>query len=166
MKGGLLAIFIFLSAISFVSAQELSDLLSSIDESTVVFFAIFLVSFAVLFFSLNKIFKNNKSIAGIIAVVISFLLVYWVNKSGFDAQGLLLSIGISESVLATVLPIIILAGIVFMIIKLKGNSLLAIGGLFIVASFFVYAKLVLIAIGVVLIIVRLGMMLRKKKPVV
>lgn len=149
-------IFLLLAAISFVSAQGegLSGLLNQIDESTLVLFAIFLIVFVLLFFSLKKVFRGDTTTSGIISVMLSLLITYGINKTGFDIQGLFYNIGISGDILSTALPIVILAGIVFLIIKLAKNSLLAIGGLSILLSFFVYAQTLLIVIGVVLIIVR------------
>jgi hypothetical protein len=165
MKKGLLAFVIFLSLaiIGFVSAQNsLSDLLNGIDESTVLFFAIFLIVFSLLFFSLNRVFKKeNTTVSGIISLALAFLVVYGVSKSSFDVGDFFSGIGISGDVLGVVLPIVIIAGIIFLIIKLKKNSLLAIGGLLILLSFFVYAKLLLIVVGVILIVVRFFIPKRK-----
>ncbi len=156
-RGILLFVFLLIIAINFVSSQgTLNELLDSIDQSTVIFLALFLISFSLLFFSLNKVFKKqNTAISGVISAALSFLLVYWVNKSGFDVEGSLSDIGITSNVLYTLLPIVIVAGIVYLIIKLKRDSLLAIGGLLILISFFVYAKTLLITGGIILIIIRI-----------
>jgi hypothetical protein len=139
MKRGMLATFILLASISFVSAQNsISDLLNQIDQSTVVLYAVFLVSFAILFFSLNRVFKDNRSIAGLISAIIAFLLTYFVNKSGLDIQGFFFNLGVSQDLLSTILPLIILGGIVLIIIKLKKSSLFLFGALLIGLSFFVY----------------------------
>lgn len=154
---------LLLSAMSFASAQSggLSELLNSIDEATLVLFAIFLIVFVLLFFSLKKMFKGDTTTSGIISVVLSLLITYGVNKTGFDLQGLFSNIGVSGEILSTALPIVIIGGIVFMIIKLAKNSLLAIGGLFILLSFFVYAKTLLIVIGVILIVLRFTVFMKR-----
>ena len=155
MKKEMLSFFILLVSVGFVSSQGLSDILNGIDESTIILFAVFIVSFSLLFFSLNKVFKKeNTTTAGIISVVIAFVIVYGISKSGFNIQDSLYGIGISPEVLGVIIPIIIVAGIILLIINLAKDSLLVIGGLSIVASFFVYSKLILIVVGVILIAVR------------
>jgi len=168
MKKSILLVFLLFSAIRFVSAQGLGELLNNIDQSTILLFAIFILSFSLLFFALNKAFKKqNTAISGIISVVIAFLIVYGINKSGFNVEGSLSNIGISAEALGVIVPIIIVAGIIFLIIRLAKDSLLVLGGLFILASFFVYAKLILIVIGAGLIVARMfikkGVWERKKK---
>lgn len=155
MKKSLLFAFIFLAAISFVSAQDFSEILEQIDQSAIILYAIFIISFSLLFFSLNKVFRGSKSTAGIVSAMISFLIVYGINKIGFDVEGLLFSIGLSENILWTILPILILGGVIFIIITLKKNSLFIFGGLLIVLSLFVYTKTLLVIIGVILIGIRL-----------
>jgi membrane-associated HD superfamily phosphohydrolase len=149
-------IFFLLATIGFVNAQGggLGGLLNSIDESTLVLFAIFLIVFVLLFFSLKKVFRGDTATSGIISVMLALLITYGVNKTGFDIQELIFNLGISQGILSTILPIVIVAGIVFLVIYLAKNSLLAIGGLFILLSFFVYAKTLLIVVGVILIAVR------------
>jgi hypothetical protein len=163
-----LSVFIFLASISFVSAQNnFSDLLNSIDQTTLILYAVFILSFTILFFSLNHIFKNDKTTSGIISAVISLLIVYGVNKSGLDIQGFIFDLGISQDVLATAIPIILIAGIILMVINLKKDSLIVVGGLLIAASFFVYEQTLLIAVGVILVMIRFfipkGKWERKKK---
>ncbi len=165
----LFSILLLLTTISLVSAQGLSDLLNNLDQSMVILFAIFLISFSLLFFSLNRVFRDNPSMAGIISVAISFLIIYGVNKRaenmGFNIEGFFFNIGISQEIIATILPIIIIAGMVFLIIKLKKDSLLVIGGLFILLSFFVInARLLLIVIGIILIAIRMFIPREKWKP--
>jgi len=164
MKKSILLVFLLFSTISFVSAQGLGELLNNIDQSTILLFAIFILSFSLLFFALNKAFKKqNTAISGIISVVIAFLIVYGINKSGFNIEGSLSDIGISPEMLGIVIPLVIIAGIIFLVIRLKENSLLAIGGLLILVSFFVDAKLLLILVGVILILVRFFIAYGKKK---
>jgi membrane-associated HD superfamily phosphohydrolase len=159
---GISIIFILFATIGFVSAQGgLSELLNQIDESTLVLFAIFLIVFVLLFFSLKKVFRGDTTTPGIISVMLSLLITYGVNKTGFDVQGLISNLGISGEILSTILPIVIVAGIVFLIVYLAKNSLLAIGGLFILLSFFVYAKTLLIVVGVILIVLRFTVFLKK-----
>lgn len=150
-----LYLFFSILMIKLVNAAQLSDLLDSIDQSTVVLYATFIISFSLLFFSLGRLFKENKTPAGIVAAMLAFLLTYWVNKTGLDIEGFFYDIGISEEVLSFILPIVIIAGMIYVIMNFAKNSLFIFGGLFILASFFVYEKTILIGIGIILIIARM-----------
>lgn len=159
-----ISIFILLASMSFVSAQgTISDLLNSIDETTLILYAVFIISFTLLFFSLNRVFKDNRSTSGIISAAIALLITYGVNKSGWDIQGFAFNLGISSDVLATIIPIILIAGIIFAIIKLKKDSLLVLGGLLIAVSFFVYEQTLLITVGIILAIIWFFMKFGGKK---
>jgi len=167
MKKSLIFLFLLLIAINFVSAQDLlSDLLNTLDESMVILSAIFIISFILLFFSLNKtLFKRekNNSMAAIISIVLAFLITYGINKSGFDVSGFFFNIGISGETFSTIIPFVILAGIIVTIIFLKSKSLFVFGGLLIFLSFFIYAKTLFIVIGIILLVVGIFLNLKKKK---
>ncbi|MCL5018336.1 MAG: hypothetical protein M1416_01040 [Candidatus Pacearchaeota archaeon] len=165
MKKSLLIVFILVMAVGFVSAQDLlSDLLNSLDESMVVLSAIFIISFSILYFSLSKLlFKKDVTISAVISVILAFLITYGVNKSGFDFSGFFFDLGISENVFMTIIPLAILGGVVFTIIKLGSKSLLVFGGLLVALSFFVYAKALLIVVGIILLIIGAILATRKNK---
>lgn len=140
---------------------SLSDFLSSIDQSTVILFVIFIVAFAVLFFAFLKFFKKNQAIAGTVAVALAFLITYGMSKMDLDLENIFFEIGLSEELLSVILPIIgILVGI-FVIIKLKKKSLFVFGGLLVLAAFFTYEKIVPIVIGCILIFI--GIVISRKK---
>src|SRR4030042_3492061 len=134
MKKGVLIVLMMITMLNFVSAQGLSDLLDEIDQTTVILYAVFIISFSLLFFSLSKAFKGNKSTAGIISGILAFLLTYWVNKSEIDIEGFFFDIGISESSFFLILSLLITGGIIFTIIKLKKKSLFVFGTLMILLS--------------------------------
>jgi len=153
-----LPILTLLISINLISAASLSELLNQIDQSTVLFFVVFIVSFSLLFFALNKVFRGNTTTSGIISVALSFMIVYGINQSGLSMENFFFDLGISGSIMDiiyTIAPLLIIAGIIFAIIKLKKDSLLIIGGLLIIASFFIYEKTIAIVIGAILIIIRL-----------
>ncbi len=93
--------------------------------------------------------------AGIIAVAMAFLVVYGINKMGFDTQDFFYNMGVSESAFSLALFIIIFAGIIYMFVKLekKRYGFLILGALSIGASFFIYAKALLVVIGVILLLI-------------
>lgn len=163
MKKEILFTFLLLISFGLVSAQGLGDLLGHLDESTVILASIFIISFAILFFSLSKAFKDNTTIAGVISIVVSFLITWGINKTGFDIGGLFYNIGVSEELLMTILPILILAGIILLIIKLKWGSLIVFSGLSFVLAFFAYDKTLSITIGIIFLVIGLYFLGRKKK---
>jgi len=153
-----LLVFVLLVSINFISAATLSDLLNSIDQSTVLYFSVFIISFSLFFFALGKFFKDNKLIPGVISVALAFLIVYGINQSGLSMENLFFNLGISGDameIIFTIAPFLIAAGIIFVIVKLKKDSLLVVGGLLIAASFFIYEKTISIVIGIILIIIRI-----------
>ena len=147
-------IFALLSSISFASAEGISDILSSVDSSSVLLLATFAISFSLLFFALSRFFKKDKAVSGAISVAISFLMVYQINQSGFSLENFFFDLGISEEVLYTIIPILILGAMIFTMIKFAKNSLLIIGGFFLILSFFIYEKVVFAFIGIIFIVVR------------
>jgi hypothetical protein len=168
-KRVLLSLILGIFLISFVSAFTLSDLLENIESSTVLLVAVFTISFAILNFALSKFFKDksgepNKAIVGVIAFVMSFLITYGINKTGFDIEGLFFNIGISSELLYTIIPIIIIGGLALIIWKYKKKSLFILGGLLILLSFFIYEKTLILTLGIILVIIGIGLSFIKKKP--
>lgn len=172
MKKSLVTPILILSLINFASAYygsysnfSLSNLLNSIDSSTMLLGAVFIVSFAFLNFALLRFFKDNKATAGVIAFVISLSITYWINQTGFNIEGLFFEIGFSGDMLYTILPIILLIGIIIFIWKFKSKALLAMGALLIVLSFtnLIYAKGLTLLIGITLSGIGIWL-LKKKRP--
>jgi len=154
-KGVALFSILTLLAMGFISAQNtLSDLLGELDQSIVILFAVFMIAFALSFLALNRVFKEETMISGIIAAVLAFLVTYGVNSSGLDIGNLLSGVGLSETTLFAVIPLLIIAGAIFVIIQMKKDSLFVFGGLLIAGSFFVYTKTLFIVVGIILILVR------------
>ncbi len=162
MKKSILSVLILIAMTGFASAQGLSDILNQIDASTLLLFVAFIISFAVSFFALNKFFKGNTAISGIVAVAVSFLIVYGINKTGFNLGGFFYDIGISQEALAVAIPVLLILGAIFVIIKMKRDSLFIFGGMLIVLSFFVFesSKIIFIILGIALLAFRFFM--RKK----
>ena len=159
-------IFLILSlliSINLVSAFNLSETLLEIDQSLVVLVALFIIIFSLSFFALKNVFKDNPTIAGVVAAAVSFLAVYGINKSEFNTGDLALNIGISESSLALLMFLAIISGIIYMFVKLKTNALLILGIIFITLSFFVYTENLFLIIGGILIMSRIFMKANDKE---
>jgi hypothetical protein len=154
-----LIMFLTIMLISFINAAplSLSNLLDSISESNLIILLVFIISFALIFFSLSRMFKQNIAIAAVISFASSFGITYWVNKSGFDLSGWVYDMGISTDVLYILIPILALALAIFLIVKLGKDSLFIFGGFLLASSLFVYEKAIVIALGIILILFRLFM---------
>ncbi|MEN7982265.1 MAG: hypothetical protein ABFQ65_02370 [Nanoarchaeota archaeon] len=157
--------------ISFVSAAyypaSLQNILDSLDPSTVILGSIFIIFFILINFALSRAFKGQKGIAGILAFILSFLIIYGLNRSGFDYQNiyydLFYNIGLSSGVASTFLPLIVLAAAVFIVWKFSLWVLLLMLGIFIIiyGFAFAYESVATVIIGGIFIIASLVI---KKKP--
>ncbi len=180
--GALSAVSLF--ALNFVSAFSYQNygnfsfqsLIQSLDPSLVISAILFVVFFAILFFSTSKIFKGNKAIASIISICLSLLIIYGLNNTidfnSITLKFLTLNLGISNGTLYAVLPIMAIA---FLIIisqihwgkgKKKlgfGNMLVIVGVILLIITLtsWIYEKGAAAAIGLVFIIV--GLIARHKK---
>jgi len=158
---------ILISFVSFVSAYpfSLGDFLGGIDESTMILGVILIVSFAFINFALSRFFKDeygnpNKSLAGIVSFVISLFIVWGINRTGFDYEGLFYAIGFSSEALYGIIPIILLILIIYMGVKFGFANLFLFSGIILIfLSFteFIYAKTSAFIIGVILILAGLGL---------
>ncbi|MBI3623019.1 hypothetical protein HY212_02980 [Candidatus Pacearchaeota archaeon] len=153
----------FVSAYSYYPGYNgfsLSNFLNNIDQSTLILGTLFLIFFAVLNFALGKTFKGkdgepNKPVTAILSLGISLLIIYGLNRSGLNYENWVYSIGIPQEILWTIIPWIIIAGLVLLFWKLKLRGLLVLGGLLIligITTNIVYEKSTVITIGVILIL--------------
>ncbi len=137
-RGKILLAFILSSVlINFVSAQfyggtSLSNILYSIDNSTIVLGLIFLMAFALINFALMRAFKGNRAVSSTIAFSISLLIIWSVNRSGINFVNpfygffFFLPTGFLENIW----PLLLLALAIFMVVKMgfkKGIGTLFIG---------------------------------------
>ena len=157
MKKSLLPIISILT-LGLVSAQiSFSDMLDQIDSSLILLSAIFIVAFLIINFSLSKIFREQKSIATIISAVLSFLIIFGINQWDLDIESFFFDLGVSEDFFLTIIPLILVAGIIFLFVKLpKGKKkylFYIIGGFLIALGFFIFEEAAqLVVLGVVLIV--------------
>ncbi|MBU0894763.1 MAG: LPXTG cell wall anchor domain-containing protein [Nanoarchaeota archaeon] len=173
-KRNLLSIVVLLS-INFISAATFSigSLLDSVDDSTMLLGSLFLIFFALLYFVTCRFFKNsltgepNKAIAGTISFLLSLLIIWGINKTGFSIQNMFYDIGISESLLSALAPIILIIGSIIVIWKLSFRwFLIILGLLFILISNLtdlVYEKGLLTTIGIIMLVIGLLFLWRRRR---
>lgn len=124
---------------------------------------LFVIFFALINLALSKSMKDKRT-GSIIAVCVSLLIVYGISKANWDISGAVGSIGIGNNIIYTVLPLIIIAGLVFMVIKLKiALSLILIGTILVILSFSAYKQGTLMAIGIIFIIAGIIIWITSKK---
>jgi len=157
------SILVLLMSMNLISAESLSESLLQLDQSLVILIALFIIIFSVSFFSLKNIFKKTPAIGGIISLAFSFLAIYGINKMGINTEEWVLNIGLSTSSLSLLLFTIIVLGITYMFIKLKLKAFLILGGIIFASSFFVYAKNLLIFVGMILIAIWFFITIKKNK---
>ena len=115
----------FLIMSNFASAQyynSFGNILNSVDESTIVLGLIFVIAFVLINYSLSNFFKGNKNVSGTISFAVSLLIVYGINRSGFNYNGLFngFFFFLPTGFIETLWPILFLGlGIIF---SIKFNS--------------------------------------------
>lgn len=165
MKRGLVfeIVLSFLALTGFASASYFSDTLSFIDPTLITLAILFVVIFAVLYFSTSKIFKGQTKIAAVISIALALLAVYWINNSANLGQ-LFAGFGISDENLYTIGSLLFLALTIFLAVKLKFGVLLIIGGILILAGVtnLVASTDLAIIIGIVLVVIGAVLWIKKK----
>lgn len=170
MKKSLASLVLALFSINFASAygyypSSLSDALYAIDPTTIVLALLFIIAFAFLNWILAKYFKDNKATAGIIAFAVSALMIYGIWRKGFDIENIFGDLSAGADLFYTILPLVLIALIIFLIIKFGRNALGIMGLLCFVISIFAYEQAALWFVGGGLILAWvLVQAFSKKKP--
>ena len=163
-RGLFISILLFLGItfINFVSAQfyggsSVSDILYFANPSTIIPGALFIIIFYFSNLSISRITRGRGGAGGTIAALaISVLAVYGINRMGFDFDGFFFNLGFSESLLYTIIPLVLLLGLIYFIWVFKiSKTFLVLGTLLIIVSFtdLIYEKGIVLIIGIVLMII-------------
>lgn len=128
------------------------QIFNGLDANTIVLGLLFVIFFVLIQLLLSRSLKD-KGTSSIIAFCISLLSVYGLSKTNFDFTGIFYNIGINDTIIYTVIPIIIIAGLIFIFWKVKLRVILVVLGLMlIVGSRFVYEKTIVMIVGIILLI--------------
>jgi len=139
------------------------NLFYNIDAETLILGLLFIIFFVLIQLVLSRSLKD-KSSASIIAFCVALLAVFGISKTGFNLSDFSYNLGINEDILYNVIPIIILAGLIFLFWKVKVRFILVILGLLLmVGSFFVYEKTVVLIIGIVILLFGIILMIREAR---
>ena len=180
MKKGVIApiIITILFLVNFVSAYgsysdfSFGGILDSIDSSTMILGTLFIIIFTILFYALSRVFKTscgapNTTIAAVISLALSLLIIYGINSQGINLDNIFSGIGISGDFLAILAPIIILGGIILIVWKLGLRGLfLILGIVFILVAVltdWVYSKGSVLILGIIFLLIGLWLLRRHKK---
>lgn len=172
-----LSLLTFILLINLVSAYNgldygrfsISEFLSNIDPSLVNLGMVFIISFAILFFSLSRVLRTkegpNNAVGGVIAFAIASLITYEVNRTNFSLWDFFYNIGIPNEILSTLIPLIVIAVIILMIITIKSATLLVLGAFLIAISFtnLIYQRGIIFILGAILAGIGLWLISKKKK---
>jgi len=121
MKKSVVFASLFLFSLNLVSASlnnfnnfSLSDLLRSIDGSTVILSGIFLIAFGLMHFSLSKFFRGKEAISIIISSILSLFIIWGINSTGIEFQDYFYEyFGLSDEFIFPILAVIFLILFVF-----------------------------------------------------
>lgn len=137
--------------------------LSGLDENTIILGLLFIIFFVIVQLALSKSMKDKNS-ASIIALCVSLLSIYGLSKTGFDLSEFFYNFGISQTIIYTVIPIIILVGLIYLFWKVKVRFIFVVLGLIlIVSSFFVFKKDLILIIGIGLLVVGIWLMVKESR---
>jgi hypothetical protein len=141
----------------------LREVLYNIDPNTMILGLLFIIFFVLIQFLLGRSLRDKMS-SNIIAFCVALLAVYGLNRTNFDISGVFYNWGIGDGIIYGVIPFIILVGLIWITWKLGiSRALMIVGGLLIIASFFVYEKAVVLILGIALVILGFILWIRRKK---
>ncbi|MCX6750819.1 MAG: hypothetical protein NTZ83_05150 [Candidatus Pacearchaeota archaeon] len=127
--------------------------LSNIDPNLIIYGLLFVIFFVFIQLVLSRSLKDKTS-ASIIALCVSLLSIYGLSRTGFDISGIFYSIGINDNIIYNVIPFIILAGLIFLLWKVKMRFIMTFLGIgLMIGSFFVYEKTVVLIVGIVALVI-------------
>ena len=141
------------------------EFLYFIDPDTVILGLLFVIFFAIINWATVKAFKN-KGTSAIIALCVSALIIYGLYKSNLDFSGFFYSLGLTEDLLYTVVPILIIVALIILSRKFGFRKVLLILGIILIGlslTNLVYEKGIIFSIGIALILLNIIIWFFKRK---
>lgn len=143
------------------------DIFYMLNPEVMILGLLFIIFFALIQLFLSRSLKDRNS-ASVIAFCVSLLAVYGISRTGFDVSGLVYRIGINssgaEDIFYSILPFIILGGLIFIFWKVKMRVILTLSGLILmIASRFVYEKAIVLGIGIVVLCIGLYLVYKESR---
>jgi len=151
----------------FSISNFLNEFINFIGPSTIFLGAIFIIAFAFLYKILLKFFKENNTAAAVVAFVVSFVLIYIINRAGFDFGVVFDYLGYSEGIPYIIILIFLFIGLFYLISKIGFAKILMILGviLVVVTAFtdWIYKEGISFILGVFMILIGLWLWRRSAK---
>ncbi|MBS3076464.1 hypothetical protein J4481_01845 [Candidatus Pacearchaeota archaeon] len=171
MKKGkfLLPIIISLFLIQLISAASFSigTMVNEFGGENLVLITIFFILLATINYALGKAI-DNKPTVGVISTCFALLATYGMHKLDFDVEGMLLNIGVPESVMYYLFPMLLLISSLIIFWKLGLGVLFLLLGIFLLGmsafTDFFYESTVTGVIGALLILFGAWLLKRKYFP--
>lgn len=143
------------------------DIFYMLDPEVMILGLLFIIFFALIQLFLSRSLKDRNS-ASVIAFCVSLLAVYGISRTGFDISSLVYKIGINssaaENIFYSILPFVILGGLIFIFWKVKMRVILTLSGLILmVVSRFVYEKAIVLGIGIVVLCIGLYLFYKESR---
>jgi hypothetical protein len=178
-KGIILAIFLLLGIGSASAYGLFDDLFDPYNLEMIMPAILFLFFFALTSYPLGKTLKDshgnpNRATITIVSGCVSFFILYWIQRSGWDYQYIFSNsisdffsgAGISVTVVYPILGIAILAFTAYLMVRLGiGAALFIIGAIAVVMSFtdLVYQSTLLRFVGFVLVTIGAFLLYRRSQ---
>lgn len=139
----------------------------NLNPEVIILGLLFVIFFALIQLFLSRSLKDKNS-SSVIAFCVSLLAVYGISRTGFDISNLFYKIGINtptaESLIYTVLPFVIIGGLIFIFWKVKIRVIFVLVGLILmIGSRFVYEKVIVLVIGIVSLLIGLILMYKESR---
>lgn len=142
------------------------DLFGGVDANVILLGLLFIIFFVIIQLALSKSLKDKNS-SSIIAFCVSLLSIYGISRTGLDFSEFFYGIGISDSIIYSIIPIIILGGLIYLFWKVKVRFILVCIGLgLLVGSMFVYAKTGVRIVGGICLVVGIILMINESRRAV
>ena len=140
------------------------EILYRIEPSTIFMVLIFLISFILVNLSLVRVLDKNRAAAGVLAFLVALGITYGIWWYGFDIQGFIYDLGITQDTLYFAIPIAIIITAFVVVVKLGFSALfLSLGGLLMALSFWAYETEIIFLMGLSLLVVGILILWAKKK---
>jgi len=169
-RGILLTLVLWLTSLTFISAYgyygggSISDYLYRLNSQDVTLIIVFIIAFTLIYAALSNAgpFRQNTGGALVIALGVSFGIIFALNQTGTDLTYFIYNLGISEGMLTDffwIATLVIIIGFVWKF-GIKG-LLVSLGVLSIALGFFFEERALLWIIGAILL--GIGIKIKAKK---
>lgn len=152
---------LFIFMINLVSAASynsfsIQGFFNQIAMSDLLIFATFVITFLVFQIPLKRAFVGNERTAVVISMILSLAVSWGVARFNLDLSSLLFGLGIDEEILWIIIPLIILAGLLYLAYKFNVGVILILLGIFILAiavsTDLIYSEGMAIVLGIIFLL--------------